>query len=223
MQRSAMAWVLVAVACGPTSGSDDGDSSGTGGSSQGGDSSSDEGQSDTGGIDSSGTVGGGSETAAPGDTGESTGETGTPSTTSAETSGGSTGAVQCDDGSSYRAAMFFGGLDRITIYRRDDALGTCVWMTLAAPLDQSEYEVETTVPWALEQVWRNEDPASCDTADPGAAGQTSVPDAWGTIAVQTEPAGACTADVDVELQLLENPDPGVVVELCAEAIAIEGC
>jgi hypothetical protein len=160
------------------------------------------------------------DTGDPSDAGSGTADP--ASSTSADTS--ETGAGACaEDG--YRGALIIGGIDRVRIFRRDDAAKTCTWLTLAAlPGGESPYDVDATTPWVLESAAWNDAPESCETNFPAESGEVLVPDAWGTIDLQPPaPALPCLADVDVQLQLLENPDPPVFIELCHTMITLDGC
>jgi hypothetical protein len=120
-----------------------------------------------------------------------------------------------------------GGLDRIRIFRRDDAANTCVWMTLAWPGGVSQYDVEVTGAneWTVEGVSRNDDASSCDGDFPGSIEDIPVPDATGEAILSGEdPSGLpCEVGVDVTLQLVPNPDPPAYVSLCAQSLDLGLC
>lgn len=220
MRRGAHALVGLAIACGP--GSSDPESGG--------------GSADTTSATADGETepvtlsqGDSSVTAADDTQGASTGggdSTGADpaSTTSDASAGDSTGAALCEDPSLYRGVYMPGGLDRIRLYRRSDEENTCYWMTLVAPFEQVVYEAEVTPPWVLQEIFWNMSAESCDELDPSGAEANFVPDATGTIVVTDGPAGApCSVSLDLQLQLLANPDPPVFVPMCQDVIRLEGC
>lgn len=164
--------------------------------------------------------GGPADTGDPSDAGSGTAG---PDSTSADTTA-ETGTGACAE-ADYRGALIIGGIDRVRIFRRDDAAGTCTWLTLAAvPGGESPYDVDAPTPWVLESAAWNDAPESCETNFPAEAGEVLIPDAWGTIDLHPPaPALPCLADIDVQLQLLENPDPPVFIELCQTMIPLDGC
>ena len=215
MRRSVV--LCLAIACGPGDGSDDsaGDGGGTVTMTLGGeDAASMSSTADTTGSENeTGDRGAEESTAADPD-----------GTTGPDATDGTTGGAACEDPSSYRGVFIPGGLDRIRLYRRSDEENTCYWMTLVSPLEMATYEAEVTAPWVLQEVFWNMSAPSCDELDPAGAGANMVPDATGTITLEAGPSGApCTAALDLDLQLLQNPDPPVFVPLCQESIALEGC
>lgn len=155
----------------------------------------------------------------------STGSTGPGvevSSSSGETS--STTAAECDDSATYRAVPIIGALDRVRIFRRDDAAMRCDWLTLVWPAEVSQYDVPVVDSWGLEQASWNTEPASCDTEDPFIEGGTPVPDISGTVGIEFDGDGwPCTLDIDLTLQLIENPDPPSYVEMCQQQVVVEGC
>jgi hypothetical protein len=179
----------------------------------------------------------GSTTTAGGTGGTTAASTADPSTTGSDstdptssssadaTTDPSSGTRACAEDDAYRGALIIGGVDRIRIFRRDDVADTCTWLTLVAlPGGESTYDVDATTPWVLESAAWNEVADSCDSDFPGEAGENPIPDAWGTIELeQASPQLPCFAHVDVQLQLLFNPDPAVIVEMCQSMIVLSDC
>lgn len=145
------------------------------------------------------------------------------SSSAGDTSGSTTGAA-CEDAGVYRAVQIIGALNRVRIYRRDDDAMRCDWMSIASPMEGSQYDVPVTRSWGLEQAFWNSDPSSCDDDDPSPGGASSVPDISGTIDIEFDSmAWPCTLDLDLTLQLISDPDPPWFVELCQQRIQVEGC
>lgn len=143
--------------------------------------------------------------------------------TSDETGDDSTGAAVCGQDAEYRAAELIGALDRVQIFRTNPISGECVLLTIASPMEFSEYDVETTRPWALERALVSADPSDCDNPV-STAGFSSIPDAEGTIEVSLDTDGRpCALAVDVTLQLLKKPAPPVYVEFCHPEISVGDC
>jgi hypothetical protein len=149
----------------------------------------------------------------------------TATTDHGTTHAGSTGALACDGGDGYRAAMIIGGVDRIRLFFRNDAASTCTWLTLAwNPGGGSPYAATATDPWTLETAAWNNVPEACDDDFPGKLGENYIPDAVGTIDLeQPSPQQPCSIAVDVQLQLLENPDPPVFVDFCHPMLTVGDC
>ncbi len=136
----------------------------------------------------------------------------------------STTAADCEDAGTYHALRMIGALDRVRIFRRDDAGMRCDWLTLAWPTEGSQYDVPVVESWGLEQASWNSDPTSCDTDDPFVEEGTPVPDVSGTVDIVFDGEGwPCTIDLDLTLQLVADPDPPWFVEMCGQQIAVEGC
>lgn len=152
-----------------------------------------------------------------------TGTDGATISTSDETGEDSTGAEVCGQDADYRAAELIGALDRVQIFRTNPTSGECIVLTIASPMEFSEYDVETTRPWALERALVSANPSDCGQMAI-TEGFSPIPDAEGTIEVSLNPDGRpCALAVDVTLQLLANPDPPVYVEFCHPEISVGDC
>jgi hypothetical protein len=53
---------------------------------------------------------------------------------------------------SYTAEAYFGGLDRVFIYRHDPGNDTCARLSIVSPADIQQFDVTTPMGWSVEGV-----------------------------------------------------------------------
>lgn len=163
------------------------------------------------------------EASSTGTSASSTGTAGAAVSTGDAMGEESTGTAACGQEAEYRAEELIGALDRVQIFRTDPTSGECIVLTIASPMEFSEYDVQTTRPWALERALVSANPSDCDPAMT-TDGFSPIPDAEGTIEVSLNPDGRpCALAVDVTVQLLATPDPPVYVEFCHPEISVGDC
>ncbi|HWB76021.1 MAG TPA: hypothetical protein VG755_13725 [Nannocystaceae bacterium] len=142
-----------------------------------------------------------------------------PLDTSGESSGSSGDAV-------YGAVAVIGALDRIRITKRDDAMGTCVFLTVVRPDGGGQYDVTVTRPWQVESVGANDVPESCDSDNPPMSGFETATAAAGSIDLYDVGANGwpCTIDIAVELAFMGMIPPVPMADtMQASGLAVANC
>jgi hypothetical protein len=119
---------------------------------------------------------------------------------------------------SYTAEAFFGGLDRVFIYRSDSLDDTCTRLSLVSPADIQQFDVTTPMGWSVESV----------SVVAGADCPPDQPFAWATAGSGTAAFDSldmfdyfpCALTVDAQFEL--DTDPPSAVSFTIAGLSVSG-
>ena len=154
---------------------------------------------------------------------DSSSESALPPDTSSESGGGSTSS---SGDAVYGAVAVIGALDRIRITKRDDSVGTCVFLTVVRPGGLAQFDVTVTRTWQVESIGANDVPESCDSDNPPMSGFETATAASGTIDLYDVGGNGwpCTIDIAVELAFMGLTPPVPMDDtMQATGLAVANC
>jgi hypothetical protein len=110
-----------------------------------------------------------------------------------------------NDRSTYEAHGYIGGIDRLTIVKRDPVRDLCFAVQLAGVGGAGTFGITAPFPWQAQAAWAAKGASTCRSP-----GQTTVSATKGAGSVAFGPGNPypCTVDVDVTLAFARTP-PGI--------------
>lgn len=145
---------------------------------------------------------------------------------SSSSSDGSSSSDTGDDGAIYRAVALIGGLNRVRIFKRNDADDLCTFVSLVDPSFGAFGSIDVTQPWGVEYAGITDSAAACDSDNPLMFGSDEATDGDGAIDLADVGMGGvpCTVDIDVSLDfdgaVLQVPDSDTMT---ATDLPVQGC